>query len=511
MRKYFYISIICLICLCTSCKKDKLFDFDIKNIEANGDWGIPLLNDDIVLEKFLNKLDSVGHIHSGADGTISIVYESSEAEVFNFNTLFSNVAPALEHVDTSGRIPDITSPIAGYVQKNYHHVLSFSLASSEYKLKSAQIETCIMEVNFNLPINYSITLTSDQIFTPEGHKFTIDVSSENPTRYIDMAGYQIRVDDDQRVYLDGVLTVNHPGGTLSGLYYSCQLNSSNFQCNNVIAMVHPYPQDFTQSVKLNILNSDKFTIEDAYFNEPKITLHTINSFCNSSCRITKAETVESSGTHYSFLSAPCNIDLPYSGTSYATNQISNLSRFRINTNTDSLSVGGTFTLNPDGFSTGEILFRKTAAMKFKATTELPLDFSLENAVYADMNDNKLYHFISGETVKSIDELTIRLSFTNSLPIDLYPEIGFIDTVNNVITPLSMDHVVIHGSYDGNPIVHSPMYVTINSATAEKIINSHKLYIRFHFNTQGHDVILKTTQSVQARIGAKIKYSNIVLH
>lgn len=514
MSKYFYLLLISIVCLCTSCE-DKLFDFDIHNLEANGDWGIPLIDDDIVLEKFLNKLDSVGNIHTGADGSISIVYETSEKEVFNFNTLFNNIAPSLEYVDTSGTIPEITSPVAGQVQVHFPNLITFSLASSKYKLNSAEIETGILDVYFSLPStytsSYTITLTSEQIVSPEGHNFSATVTSDDPTTSIDLAGYSVILDDRQRVYLSGDIILNHPGGTLPAVHYSSHLIMRQFQCNNVRALVNPYAKDFVQALKINLLNLNKFTLDDAYFNEPKITIHTFNSFCNANCNITQAETVESSGVPTSFLTAPCTITVPYSSTSYSSSDIANLSRIRINSNTDSLRIGGTFTLNPAGFSAGEILFENTATYRFKATTELPLNVSLNNAVYSDVKSNNLYHFISEQTISSIEEMTIRLCFTNTLPLDLYPEIGFIDTVSGEVTPLNLEQVVLHGSYDGKPVVQNPIFVTVDPNTAVKIINSHKFYLYFHINTQGHDVVLKTSQSVKAKIGAKVKYSNIVLH
>ncbi|MBO7648380.1 MAG: hypothetical protein J6S48_03365, partial [Bacteroidales bacterium] len=54
---------------------DKLFNFDIQHIEADGDWGIPLFNGSISVGELLDRLDSVRYLQVGEDGTLKFIVE----------------------------------------------------------------------------------------------------------------------------------------------------------------------------------------------------------------------------------------------------------------------------------------------------------------------------------------------------------------------------------------------------------------------------------------------------
>ena len=83
-----HILLLLFVCLMTtfSCK-DKLFDFDIQHIEADGDWGIPLFNGSISVGDILDRLDSVRYLQVGEDGTLIFLVEEEIKNVVSIKDM----------------------------------------------------------------------------------------------------------------------------------------------------------------------------------------------------------------------------------------------------------------------------------------------------------------------------------------------------------------------------------------------------------------------------------------
>ena len=67
------------------------FDFSqLDEIDANGDWGFPLLNAEYTIGDILEMSDNVGYLQQGSDGTLEIRYEYT----------FDSVISASEYLDS---------------------------------------------------------------------------------------------------------------------------------------------------------------------------------------------------------------------------------------------------------------------------------------------------------------------------------------------------------------------------------------------------------------------------
>ena len=69
---------------------------------------------------------------------------------------------------------------------------------------------------------------------------------------------------------------------------------------------------------------------------------------------------------------------------------------------------------------------------------------------------------------------------------------------------------LHGAYNNIPVELAPIYINFGHDDAQKILQSDKVILTFHIDTNGNDVEVNTSQNVRIALGAKISYSQINL-
>ena len=87
MKCKFILSLLLAIALCCNSCKDNLFDFDLHHAEADGEWGLPVFNGTISLDRLLSKMDSIQYIQTGADGVLKIVFDQEVENVVSLSQI----------------------------------------------------------------------------------------------------------------------------------------------------------------------------------------------------------------------------------------------------------------------------------------------------------------------------------------------------------------------------------------------------------------------------------------
>lgn len=177
---------------------------------------------------------------------------------------------------------------------------------------------------------------------------------------------------------------------------------------------------------------------------------------------------------------------------------------------DSLRLKCHLTLNPNGFSAGDISISENTALDLKINAEIPTNISIDNAIFKDTMDNALHHLADTLDFVTIESLLLRIAFTNALPVDLIPYIAFYNSETGEVYVPDLNGLQIHGSYDGLPVVQQAYYVEIRKEEIPIISAADKMILKFTANTQGHNITVNSSQFIKANIGARIQYSSFNL-
>lgn len=508
MNKHFVRLVIIVIAMtCASCK-DQLGLENLNKIEAEGEWGIPLINSTITLDYLLQKLDSVKYMQIGEDGGISFVFESDKVQLIQGSDILT---PINVVTDTVGTIPDISSPTAAHVDVNLNNLLYFSVNSDKAIVHLATVLSGTTTINFSLSQQfsgiYTIQFTSPQITRPDGQNLSFSLSSTTTSISINLAGCTIRPNSDKRVSFNAVLSMQHPGGTLSGITYHAIANSQNILFNQFIGYLNPYATNLDKAFETK-LNFNKVILNNLRFYNPKLTIYTQNSFCNAVGTIQSMVFEQDDGSTHPLINEAVDIDIPYSSSSYIGTPIECAPSVVIDSHTDSIRFRGHFTLNPQGQSAGDVRISRQSSFYVKMKAEMPGNLSLENAVYSDTVQNALYDKTGTSVINNAKLIQLRIATINNMPVEFTPELFFIDTINHEVTEIDLSRIIIHGSYDGQEYVATPVYVNIENDKIKKVTAAQKIVLKFKLSSANHIITVNKDRYIKAHIAAKVQYSEI---
>ena len=489
------------LALCCSACKDKLFDFDLNNIEANGEWGIPVFNGTISVEDLLQHLDSTNIIQIGSDGILKFTFEN---DMENAVLLKDVVKFQDQHVDTSGvetvtHLPDFNS----------YQIIQFSLNNEDFRLKSCHVKNGLLTLNFNIDngsFAYTADLTSNQIFDANDNPVILHFSNTQHQQVIDLSEYHIWPTVSGYIQFDAHLVIPSVSG-LNQVSYNCHIDLQNFDIHSAICQFKAISHEFDAKNELSF-DFDKFQFNNFQLNNAVASIYARNNICAIDGSVDQLYLFGHNGAYSPLIQSVLNFSIPISPNQYTHILDVNIPTINYNSNIDSLGIHSLLNVNPNGFSAGDISLSENSKLDLRLKTEFPVNVSINNAVYTDTVDNGLYQQFDFNTVQSIEELTIRVAYINAFPFDLIPNIKFLNSSTGQTFPLEM--VVMHGCYNGVPYQQEPVYHVFSNSTTQEINNADKIIVSFKLNTQGNTVEIKDSQFIRLNLGAKVKYSNINL-
>lgn len=495
------------IALCCNSCKDNLFDFDLQNVEADGEWGLPVFNGSISLDRLLNKMDSIQYIQTGSDGVLKIVFDQEAPDLVSLSQLFKIED---QHFDTSG-----TATISALPSFDMNGpIIQFSLSTEDVSLTEGDLKTGTLSLNFNLQsssdFQYNATLTTNEILNAAGGPMTIVLSNTQQQYNIDLSNYRVVPDNDGNIAIMANIHVisNDPVGQI--LNYTCHLALNNIAIKSLTGKFKAVDiGTINESVGFT-LPLDKIHFDNIGLNDANIAIFAKNSLCEFSGAIDELYLYNHQGNQVPFITSPLSVFCPVSPTQYTTTPIAetHISRINYDPSLDSIKFKCNLMVNPSGFAAGNIHVDENSSLSLKIDAELPANISIDNAVYNDTVDNSLYNSFNISTIDPIEKLTLRIAFTNAFPFDLIPSIDFLDSKTGDKYHVNLNGLQIHGAYGSTPYVQNPVYIEFTQDDAKKVIDHDKIILNFRLNTQGNDVTIKSSQFIRAAIGAKVKYSNI---
>lgn len=505
MTKYriFLPFLLIIILLSANSCRDKLFDFNVHNIEAEGNWGIPIFNGTIGIERLLNNTDSMHYIQSDESGVFKFVFDKEAENLVRMNDLF--------------KIGDKTYDTIGvYIideLPTFHieQLLPFSLNTEDVLLKEVVIKSGMMTLFFNITsanFAYTAILTSDNIKDASGNPLSMTFTNTQHQQTLNLSNYIIQPDNMGTIYISADITVNT----------STPINQISYECHNNLTNCVPHSiTGQLRAKELSINNTfgfkmplNNFQFNNIRFNNAKLTLSEKNSLCHINGTIHEFSLFGSQSPTAPLISSPISLNLTLSPNQYVQTAEVNLLPIQLTPNMDSIKMNSNFIVNPNGFAAGDIHVDENSSLSLKIKTEFPTNLSIDNAVYRDTINNDLHGTFDFGNIEFIDIMTLRIAITNLFPFEFTPSIDFLNSQTGETFHVNLNNLQLHGAYNNTPVETAPVYIDFRHDDAQKIIKSDKVILSFHIDTNGNDVEINTSQNVRIALGAKISYSHINL-
>lgn len=497
-----HILLLLFVCLMTtySCH-DKLFDFDIQHIEADGDWGIPLFNGSISVGELLDRLDSVRYLQVGEDGTLKFIVEEEIRNVVSIKDMLQIDDQTFDKT-SAFKVPHLPDfGISG--------VTRFSLNTQDFLLKRVEVKTGTLSLNFSIEESfpYSADLSSENILDGQGNPIVLHLSDLQQQQTIDLSNCVLETDAAGFVNFAASILVGN-SIPLDTIHYSCHVEARDITLKSVLGMFRAIPFALDESAPVdipqNLIQLTQVGVHDIH-----VKLFSRNNLCAINGILDELSFVRANGTIAPLLPAHIPFNSPLSS-EYILAAETHIPSVSFTSDVDSLRLKCHLTLNPNGFSAGDISINENTALDLKINAEIPTNISIDNAIYKDTMDNALHHLADTLDFVTIESLILRIAFTNALPVDLIPYIAFYNSETGEVYVPDLNGLQIHGSYDGLPVVQQAYYVEIRKEEIPIISAADKMILKFTANTQGHNITVNSSQFIKANIGARIQYSSFNL-
>lgn len=175
---------------------------------------------------------------------------------------------------------------------------------------------------------------------------------------------------------------------------------------------------------------------------------------------------------------------------------------RINASGGRTYASSEFIVNAQGIDE-MVTIEEMSCVDVKVDVEIPFDFKIDEVTYVDTADMNLSEL---DMPDMIERITLELTFTSTLPLNLNGQFYMYDSENDVITDvLISDAQLIQASFDGQPTT-STVIIDVTEERIEHVLHSDRIIMAYKLDTDAHNVKLNANQSLNLFVKAKVKYN-----
>jgi hypothetical protein len=163
-----------------------------------------------------------------------------------------------------------------------------------------------------------------------------------------------------------------------------------------------------------------------------------------------------------------------------------------------------FRVNTSGIE-DVITMSDTCNLDVRVDVSLPFSFKISDVRYLDTLDLDLTEL---ELPDFIEKLTLELTFTSPLPVNLRSQFYMYDSELEMITDTLIDAgELIEASFDGQP-THTTVSIEITEDRINKVLHSDRIIMLYELDTDARNVKLTADQKLSLFVKAKAKYNSV---
>ncbi len=504
MRKHIPL-LFALSLLFLSCNKNA-YDFSrMDGFDAEGNWGIPLINANYTIEDILNKSNALNHIQTDEDNVLKLSYTMQKDTILDAGTILNcMVNKSTEYndswdINTAGIIVPQNIPIAVF-----NDTLELTLPSDKIIVENAIVKSGQLHLHFESSIPIQIEIKCLDILNNQNEflRGSSDCENGQITTNVNLSGYRISPQSENKLRIVLNAKVQSPGLQLphiSHLAVALQVNSVSF--SELSGRIASFSSSFEELTPMDLSFLSHMHGSLTLF-QPRMKLEVNNELAVAGHLLLEKAGFASNGTLVSpfFQQTPISIDIPSSTHGYQNVELPTMSPVQVSTSFDNMYFKGSVLINPNGIQGPSIAIREGEKLGCRISFEIPLHIQLDELSFRDTLALSDFDIPSIEGAKN---MVLRTLIESKLPVSMKMQMYFYNQQSHeIIDSLFTTSQWIHGSFDGSPVLSDLFIEKANMETIRRMLTCGSVIIDARASTEDKRVTIRSTQGLRIRLSAK---------
>jgi len=472
-----------------------MLDFDVDNMDIEGsmDWGIPLINMEYDIDQILIHFGNSGYLSTESNGDYFYEYRTENQDYFDIEEYNK-----IENSENNFYLHFPEGEFSHKFIENFVDISTDEMKILKATFKSGQIKFDFTSVSPSNNSNYDIHITSNSIFKADGTPFVKLLSKSNPIAYEPCAGMLFK---DENSRIDFVVTITLNSAPTSPLQFKMIINMIDVKMQDAdIEIIKNKDKNFVESSSFSFFQEDPNL--QATLHNPKFVIDAVNTFgCELEILLSKLYITEGTNTQNLLLNDNQLIPVPqnFNGTIDVSKYIT--SDIRLTSN-DCFYFFEYVFLIPEG---KRFTMRETSVAEAALKLLVPFDITIDRAVFSDT----LSFGIKGLSQLSFfDTVQLRTGFSSSVPCNFDVQIVLYNSeLQQEIANLLPEPVTIKGSYNGISVPSGIQFVNLTKERLRELQQADQMILRFSLGTGNKHFPFNRNNSIDAKVGARIKIQN----
>ena len=493
--------ILCVLaCLFASCNKEHYDVSNVHGINAEGELLLPIAHKTLTMMDMMERFHVDSIITCADDGSLSFDYNYEYLGVLNGDEMlrFKDLV-VQHHFETENTYinnpPSFEDTVVSYQQTMVFQADHIGVL--EAWMKSGHIE---FTATSNVGVLHKVVIRSSDIEDASGNDFMMEFHPQSNHFGFDLAGLHYQTDTVNSLRLSYELCCAYVPTLDSMLFIDLEIVGSDLAFREMTGYIEPYDSRNRLDTVFSLFPdnlSGVLEVKDVQLNVKERNTFSLGGQLLIDTALFMGEGI---APYSVFDPLPVEIALPpYLEYTEVYNEV--LSG-RISPQGGNITASSLFTVNASGMEE-LVTVTDTCSLDVQFGVMLPFAFNINNVQYLDTIEMDLSEL---ELPEMIERLTLELTFTSTLPVNLVGYFYMYDSELEVITDtLVSGGQLIEASFDGQP-TYTTVSIDITEERVEKVLNSNQIIMQYILDTDAKDVKLNANQKLTLYLKAKVKYN-----
>lgn len=499
-KLFFALSLVAL--LFTACKKEHYDVSNVNGINAEGEVLLPLASKSFTMMDMMERFQLDSIISCSDDGSLSFDYYYE-----HYGAVSGEKLLRFKDLKYEGHY-EIANPYVGVLPSfadttlSFQHTLEFQtehISVLEAMMKSGRLD---FNVSSNVGVLRRVILSSPDIKDVAGNDFVVDFNLNSDSFGFDLAGLHYKTDMANSLKINFEVECLYVHVLDPQLYIDFTIEGRDLAFSEMRGFVEPYDSRNRIDTTFNLFPDNLSGLLEV--NDVKLRLSERNTFALDARLTVDTALVMGEGIPaYSILEPlPLVVELPVQHT--FSEVYNNTLSGKINSCGGATYTSSLFSVNTSGIE-DIITMSDTCNLDVRVDISLPFSFKINEVQYLDTIDLNLSEL---ELPDFIEKLTLELTFTSTLPVNLSSQFFMYDSEHEMITDTLVDEgKLIEASFDGQP-THTTVSIEITEERINKVLHSDRIIMIYELDTDAHNVKLTADQKLTLFVKAKAKYNSV---
>jgi hypothetical protein len=509
-KLHYFIYVVVLVTSVTffGCNENA-FDFSqLDEVDANGDWGFPLLNAEYTIGDILDMSGDIGYLQQGSDGTVELRYEYTFDSIISASKYLDSYFNQDISVEGSKTFSSFElPPVQGNVQLLYNDTIVAQFPADMILLESAELESGQIElqINYNIQQPTWIKVTCPQLTSSTGQPLHLEAQSSggNYSTTLSLDGYSLTVPSDNEIEILMEVSCDANIGSLPAelsFEYHAAFQQVVFReiRGRFVAVDIPVDEEWdfdSQFLRDHI--SGNMTLLN-----PQVTCEIMNSFPVEGTLLFEQAELSGGGNSASLLAySPATVEVPGNTSGFVPVNLPIANSLLLSPDYSHFKLKGNAVINPDGFNTPTLVFREDQVISLRISVVLPLDIDMDDLTFCDTVQ---FGGISLPSESAFSNMLLRLGITNGLPLNFELQAYFYDSQTATVKDsLFTEKQIVLSAMDGTPRFSELFATKENFEEVQNMFSCDNIILQARLFTDGRPISINVAQSVRFKLGARM--------